>query len=421
MKTKSFLLSLGLISIFYLSSSSQTLPTYVPASGLVGWWPYNGNANDESGNGNNGVVTGASLDIDRHGNEQSAYLFTDINQYINKGNSDDFNIFNADYSISVWCKPIQIVNEPDHSNQIITKYKHFSIPECDFFINLAGGGFIGHSGNGTNDHYEFAFNDNLWHHVVIVFEDGISSIFVDNSFLGSKSLNFNSFNSSTNLIVGSIDPSGPLFEESQFFGNLDDIGIWNRALTQEEISLMYSAIDVECTNLTSPVNGASNVNNTSDLSWAPSTKATGYKLKIGTTPGGGELLNNVDVGNVTTYDPPVNFPCNSEIFVLITPYNNNGERIGCVEESFTTRGFITRSNGEYSDQNTWEGGCVPPNPIPAGVTIEIGHELINSILNTIVNNGTIISTKPFNNFGTYKGNGTFIGPFINQGTLAPGN
>ncbi|NBU91173.1 MAG: LamG domain-containing protein, partial [Flavobacteriia bacterium] len=30
-------------------------PSYVPANGLIGWWPFNGNANDESGNGNNGT------------------------------------------------------------------------------------------------------------------------------------------------------------------------------------------------------------------------------------------------------------------------------------------------------------------------------------------------------------------------------
>ena len=41
------------------------VPNYVPSNGLVGWWGFNGNANDESGNGNNGTVNGASLIIDR--------------------------------------------------------------------------------------------------------------------------------------------------------------------------------------------------------------------------------------------------------------------------------------------------------------------------------------------------------------------
>jgi opacity protein-like surface antigen len=43
------------------------VPSYVPTNGLVGYWPFNGNANDESGNGNNGTVNGASLTTDRFG------------------------------------------------------------------------------------------------------------------------------------------------------------------------------------------------------------------------------------------------------------------------------------------------------------------------------------------------------------------
>jgi hypothetical protein len=37
------------------------IPSYMPSNGLFGWWPFNVNANDESGNGNNGTVNGATL------------------------------------------------------------------------------------------------------------------------------------------------------------------------------------------------------------------------------------------------------------------------------------------------------------------------------------------------------------------------
>ena len=46
------------------------------SNGLVGYWPFNGNANDESGNGNDGTVNGATLTTDRFGNSNSAYEFT---------------------------------------------------------------------------------------------------------------------------------------------------------------------------------------------------------------------------------------------------------------------------------------------------------------------------------------------------------
>ena len=66
---------------------STILPTLVfaqiPSDRLVGYWPFNGNANDESGNGNDGAVNGATtLTIDRFGNSNSAYAFDGINDYI---------------------------------------------------------------------------------------------------------------------------------------------------------------------------------------------------------------------------------------------------------------------------------------------------------------------------------------------------
>ena len=80
--------------------SAQSIPSYVPTDSLVGWWPFNGNANDESGNGNNGTVNGAILTSDRIGNNGSAYDFDGINDAIDIGNSFFNNGWN-DYTISL--------------------------------------------------------------------------------------------------------------------------------------------------------------------------------------------------------------------------------------------------------------------------------------------------------------------------------
>ncbi|MBT5931868.1 MAG: hypothetical protein HOH34_00865, partial [Flavobacteriales bacterium] len=48
------LLLLPLLFISFISFSQ--VPNYVPTDSLVGWWGFNGNANDESGNGNDGTV-----------------------------------------------------------------------------------------------------------------------------------------------------------------------------------------------------------------------------------------------------------------------------------------------------------------------------------------------------------------------------
>ena len=83
-KTITFLL------IFTASVLFSQVPNYVPSSGLLGWWPFNGNANDESGNGNNGLVNGnLQLTTDRLGSANEAYLWQspnfNSNDYIELG------------------------------------------------------------------------------------------------------------------------------------------------------------------------------------------------------------------------------------------------------------------------------------------------------------------------------------------------
>jgi hypothetical protein len=92
---------ISLITAFFITSVSfSQLPSYLPTNGLVGWWPFNGNANDESGNGNNGTVNGATLTTDRNGIANKAYSFDGINDYI----LTTFNGIsgNASRTISVW-------------------------------------------------------------------------------------------------------------------------------------------------------------------------------------------------------------------------------------------------------------------------------------------------------------------------------
>ena len=61
MKIKTLILTALATIGMTIATLAQNVPSYVPANGLVGWWPFAGNANDESGNGNNGLVNGATL------------------------------------------------------------------------------------------------------------------------------------------------------------------------------------------------------------------------------------------------------------------------------------------------------------------------------------------------------------------------
>lgn len=92
----------------------------------------------------------------------------------------------------------------------------------------------------------------------------------------------------------------------------------------------------DCTNLTAPLNNATDVLVTTDLSWNPIANADGYKLNVGTTSGGIDLLDAENVGNVITYEFTNNLPEDSDIFITIIPYNDEGDATGCAEESFKT-------------------------------------------------------------------------------------
>ena len=89
--------------------------------------------------------------------------------------------------------------------------------------------------------------------------------------------------------------------------------------------------------LTTPLNGATDVDVATQITWNPaSVLVTGYFISIGTTTGGTDIVDNLDVGNVLSYAPGSLLPYESTIYVTITPYNDNGNAINCNENSFTT-------------------------------------------------------------------------------------
>ena len=107
MNKKTIIILILLFIVTYPSFSQ--VPSYVDTNGLVGWWPFDGNANDISGNGNNGLVYGATLTTDRFGASNSAYDFDVLNwtwgangDYIYIPYSSSFNF--TEFTVSTWVK-----------------------------------------------------------------------------------------------------------------------------------------------------------------------------------------------------------------------------------------------------------------------------------------------------------------------------
>ncbi|GGD57019.1 hypothetical protein GCM10011361_24440 [Muriicola marianensis] len=91
-----------------------------------------------------------------------------------------------------------------------------------------------------------------------------------------------------------------------------------------------------CAQLNIPTNGQTDVNPATNLRWGYVLGAIGYRLTIGTSPGGGEILPSTVLGNVLSYDPPAEFPPNTVIYVRLTAYNLIGDATSCTDFSFTT-------------------------------------------------------------------------------------
>ena len=91
-----------------------------------------------------------------------------------------------------------------------------------------------------------------------------------------------------------------------------------------------------CSTISSPADGATSVAVDANLSWSANANATGYKLKIGTSSGAGDFLAEINLNNVTTYDPLTDFAPNTTYYVTLTTYNATGDATGCTETTFTT-------------------------------------------------------------------------------------
>ena len=90
-----------------------------------------------------------------------------------------------------------------------------------------------------------------------------------------------------------------------------------------------------CSALTSPMDGAVNVNIGSRISWNYAPGAESYDLSIGTSPGGVEIFSG-NVGNTLSFNPDPDLPAETQIFVTVTPRNSIGPALDCPPQQFTT-------------------------------------------------------------------------------------
>ena len=113
--------TITLLFLLLTTISFAQIPSYVPSNGLVGWWPFNGNANDESGNGNNGTVNGATLTADRFGVADKAYSFDGVDDYIQAPNY----ALSGSITFTCWVNMSSYNLNAMGANDFICRFVHF--------------------------------------------------------------------------------------------------------------------------------------------------------------------------------------------------------------------------------------------------------------------------------------------------------
>ena len=271
-----------LLSFFLILMSgfgfSQSVPSYVPTSGLVGWWGFNGNAQDGSGNGNHGTVNGATLTTDRFGNHNGAYFFNHNDEILT-----GFNGINGSQprTFSFWMKnqyPNKTISPIWYGGSLSpTLGDAFNIffnrneqsDQCGCWPTTYEG--IGAYSNWVNTIRAAIVGDNIWHHWVAILQDSGNSfnqlVYYKDGIQLNSPIIFD-YNNNGNTVVSTISQI-PLkfgkalggFPDRAPTEYLDDIGIWNRALTQQEITNLYNAQQsgVSMPNLTSCLGDTSSV------------------------------------------------------------------------------------------------------------------------------------------------------------------
>ena len=226
-----------------LTATSQ-VPDYVPTDGLVAWYALDGDAVDFGPDQLDGLNVGAIAAQNRYG-QASAAMYFDGQSVIELPSVN----FPNGLTVSLWVKEDQItgvrgfLSKYDGDNgasgntieRTFNLYRHNEGRGLKYYMTA--------SSNGTahTDVPSEAIGSTEWVHLVAMFGGETLQLFVNGEFDSSHPSGFTGsyFQSDVPLIVGG---SYPISEDpNKLRGRVDDLGIWNRALTIEEIQGLYDA------------------------------------------------------------------------------------------------------------------------------------------------------------------------------------
>jgi hypothetical protein len=214
------------------------------SAGLVAQYDFSGNADDVSGNGHNGSVHGAILTADRFGNPGSAYSFDGFDDYIEIANTGGaFNLTSA-WTIAAWCEPLTSV--PSSTSGPVIWKTAVNGRNFDTF-GLAwqsGDRWILKLERASDDEdigvFSSVFATGRWYHLAGTYDGRYLSLYIDgvlNAILDAGSVV--AYTGPAPLMIGSTLNTDH-GDRGVFEGFIDDVRIYNRALSAADIGELYA-------------------------------------------------------------------------------------------------------------------------------------------------------------------------------------
>ena len=376
-----------LIAILLATTTFAQVPSYVPTNGLVAFYPFNNNGNDISGYNNNLIQNGNILFTqNNHNINFSAAYFANGNDYFTTPTSSWSLINNfSSGSVSFYVK-IDSQYVSNHyfgiGNSFIVKQKH-GVGEDLFFGMQDGttnirmqitGSFPSPSGADLISNTSLTVD--TWHHVVGTWDGVYHKLFID-GVLDNQISNSNGISNRPTpdyFSIGSIlyGGNGSLNYPSGAYGALDDIGIWNRALTDLEIVTLFEGCNLSITSQPQDQNVPTSIG-TANFSVSSSNSNTTYQWQTNLGLGFQNLSNAGQYSGVTSSTLSVSnlsMTNNNQVFRCLI---NDG---GCTDTS--TIATLTIIDDASISETGFPLLSISPNPT-TGAFIIAGLELYNTI------------------------------------------
>jgi hypothetical protein len=204
--------------------------------GLVGYWTLDGNAKDSTPYGNNGTIYEASSTVDRKGKANGALSFDGVDDYVEVPNSASFNLTNG-FTIEVWIKP----QAAQFDSKLVTKvgvsnsFGFYYSPDMFYFYMTTSGS------SWRASWLSQAPTLNLWQHLAVTYDNNNTFKFYRDGILidtDTATWSGSLVNNSDSLNIG-----GGGWGGSPDIKTIDEVRIYNRALSAGEIKALYESYD----------------------------------------------------------------------------------------------------------------------------------------------------------------------------------